>query len=159
MLKELKDQAVFGSHKIANETIGEMELLFQYCEAMGCLENLSFDFSLARGLDYYTGLIYEAVMLEGTQLGSIAGGGRYDTLVGMFSKTPIPAIGVSIGIERMFSMLEEQAKKNQDVRATETQVLVASIGKGMVPHRLKTVNALWAVGIKAETLYNDNPKP
>ena len=98
-------------------------------------------------------------MLEGTQLGSIAGGGRYDTLVGMFSGSPVPSIGVSIGIERMFTMLEERAKITQDVRATETQVLVASIGKGMVPHRLKTVSALWAEGIKAETLYNDNPKP
>jgi len=84
-----------------------MDLLFTYCESLGCIDNLLFDFSLARGLDYYTGLIYEAIMLEGTQLGSIAGGGRYDELVGMFSGTPIPAIGVSIGIEWMFILLEE----------------------------------------------------
>ena len=77
----------------------------------------------------------------------------------MFSATQIPAIGVSIGIERMFSLLEEQSKLKNDVWATETQVLVASIGKGMVPHWLRTVNALWSRGIKAETLYNENPKP
>ena len=59
----------------------------------------------------------------------------------------------------MFILLEEQAKRNQDIRASETQVLVASIGKGMVPHRLRTVNTLWTNGYKAETLYNDNPKP
>lgn len=87
MLNKLRDDKVFGDHKVANETLDEMALLFKYCEAMGCLDNLLFDFSLARGLDYYTGLIYEAIMLEGTQLGSIAGGGRYDTLVGMFSAT------------------------------------------------------------------------
>ena len=86
-----------------------MGLLFTYCESLNCLDNILFDFSLAWGLDYYTGLIYEAIMLEGA-LGSIAGGGRYDELVGMFSGTKIPAIGVSIGIERMFILLEEQAK-------------------------------------------------
>jgi histidyl-tRNA synthetase len=84
-----------------------MELLFTYCEAMGCLDNILFDFSLARGLDYYTGLIYEAVLTDTDRVGSIAGGGRYDGLVGMFSGKDIPAIGVSIGIERVFSILEE----------------------------------------------------
>lgn len=113
MLEAIRADNLFGDHPKALEGLGEMELLFRYCEALGCLDNLSFDFSLARGLDYYTGLIYEAVMLEGfgATLGSIAGGGRYDGLVGMFSGTPIPAIGVSIGIERMFSLLENVANE------------------------------------------------
>lgn len=62
-----------------------MELLFAHLEALNCLDTLSFDFSLARGLDYYTGLIYEAVLTDQNRVGSIAGGGRYDGLVGMFS--------------------------------------------------------------------------
>lgn len=63
-----------------------MELLFDYLESMNCLDYFSFDFSLARGLDYYTGLIYEAVLTDpNNKVGSIAGGGRYDGLVGMFS--------------------------------------------------------------------------
>jgi len=84
-----------------------MGILFEYCEAMGCLDHLSFDFSLARGLDYYTGLIYEAVLTDTDRVGSIAGGGRYDGLVGMFAGKPIPSAGVSIGIERVFAILEE----------------------------------------------------
>jgi len=76
---------------------------------MNALQNISFDFSLARGLDYYTGLIYEAVLTDTDKVGSIAGGGRYDTLVGMFSSKSIPAVGVSIGIERVFAILEERA--------------------------------------------------
>ena len=95
-----------------------MELLFTYCEAMGCLDNILFDFSLARGLDYYTGLIYEAVLTDTDRVGSIAGGGRYDGLVGMFSGKDIPAIGVSIGIERVFTILEE--KLQGKCRATTT---------------------------------------
>jgi histidyl-tRNA synthetase len=63
-----------------------MEMLFTYLEAMNALKYVSFDFSLARGLDYYTGLIYEAVLMDpSNKVGSIAGGGRYDGLVGMFS--------------------------------------------------------------------------
>ena len=85
-----------------------MELLFTYCQAMGCIDNILFDFSLACGLDYYTGLIYECVLTDTDRVGSIAGGGRYDGLVGMFSGKDIPAIGVSIGIERVFAILEEK---------------------------------------------------
>jgi histidyl-tRNA synthetase len=62
-----------------------MEILFDYLDAYQCLDHLSFDFSLARGLDYYTGLIYEGVLTDTNRVGSIAGGGRYDGLVGMFS--------------------------------------------------------------------------
>lgn len=57
-------------------------------------------------MDYYTGLIFEAVLLEKNNLGSIGGGGRYDGLIGMFSKSEIPSIGMSIGIERLFVILE-----------------------------------------------------
>mmetsp|Transcript_10452 Transcript_10452/g.7347 ORF Transcript_10452/g.7347 Transcript_10452/m.7347 type:complete len:94 (+) Transcript_10452:2077-2358(+) len=89
----------------------EMELLFGYLDAMGTIDAVHFDFSLARGLDYYTGLIYEAVLTGTEKVGSIAGGGRYDTLVGMFSSKNVPCIGVSIGIERVFAILEEKEKK------------------------------------------------
>jgi histidyl-tRNA synthetase len=70
---------------------------------MGSLPNVSFDLSLARGLDYYTGTIYEFVLLDkaGGMVGTISAGGRYDKLVGMFSGTDIPCVGVSIGIERI----------------------------------------------------------
>ena len=103
-----------------------MELLFEYLKNMNCLHRLSFDFSLARGLDYYTGLIYEAVLTDpNNRVGSIAGGGRYDGLVGMFSGKQIPAVGVSIGIERVFAILEEKLKNNSSVRSTETQIYVA----------------------------------
>ena len=86
LLQLLKDQQIFAGHKEGEETIKEMDLLFSYLEAMGCLDRLSFDFSLARGLDYYTGLIYEAVLTDpSNRVGSIAGGGRNDGLVGMFA--------------------------------------------------------------------------
>ena len=121
LLQKLKDEGIFAGHREGEETIKEMETLFEYLQAMNCIDRVSFDFSLARGLDYYTGLIYEAVLTDpNNRVGSIAGGGRYDGLVGMFAGKTIPAVGVSIGIERVFAILEEKLKKENSVRSTET---------------------------------------
>lgn len=76
-----------------------MGKLFEYLEAMDRITKVSFDLSLARGLEYYTGLIYEIVLTDKTsELGSISGGGRYDDLIGMFCQYQIPSVGGSIGI-------------------------------------------------------------
>ena len=158
LLQKLKDEAIFQGHKEGEETIKEMDTLFSYLEAYNCLDKISFDFSLARGLDYYTGLIYEAVLTDTDRVGSIAGGGRYDGLVGMFSSKPVPSVGVSIGIERVFAILEEKCKDDYTVRPTETQIFIAQLGKNLIEERMKILNELWAQGIKAETLYQENPK-
>ena len=115
-----------------------------------------FDLSLARGLDYYTGLIYEAVLEGETCLGSIASGGRYDELIGMFSKDQIPAVGMSIGLERIFSLLENS---KEEYKAAKSEVMVASVGDGLVTEKLKLVGELWRAGIPAELLYKAKAKP
>jgi histidyl-tRNA synthetase len=110
--KVLMDRKLFGDHALALDAMNELKTLFDYLDAMGTLHRISFDLSLARGLDYYTGVIYEAVLIDGVaQVGSIAAGGRYDNLVGMFSPAGIqtPCVGVSIGVERVFTILEKKA--------------------------------------------------
>lgn len=77
--------------------LSELKILFRYLNASGIDSDIVFDLSLARGLDYYTGVIFEAVLTSGQDVGSVAAGGRYDKLVGMFSGRDIPAVGVSIG--------------------------------------------------------------
>jgi histidyl-tRNA synthetase len=89
-------------------------------DALNITDHFLFDFSLARGLDYYTGVIFEAVLTGTDRVGSIAGGGRYDGLIGMFSGKSIPSVGGSIGIERIFNILEEKEKSKGQVRAVET---------------------------------------
>ena len=116
---------------------------------------MSLDLSLARGLDYYTGMIMEAV-LEGAQVGSIAGGGRYDELVGMFANKQIPSVGASIGIERILSILEDRFNT---VRGSSTLVLVATIGSDINHHKFTLTNTLWSHSINAEFLFNLKPKP
>jgi histidyl-tRNA synthetase len=107
LLERLNTDGVFTEK--GKEALEEMAVLIDYLEILGITKYMSFDLSLARGLDYYTGLIFEAVLTEGF-LGSIAGGGRYDELLGMFSGKSIPSVGGSIGIERVFNILEEKLK-------------------------------------------------
>uniref|UniRef100_A0A7S2Z537 histidine--tRNA ligase n=2 Tax=Eukaryota TaxID=2759 RepID=A0A7S2Z537_9CHLO len=154
--------AALRMHPKAKTALDELALLFDFLEAMNALDKLSLDMSLARGLDYYTGVIYEAVLVGGN-VGSIAAGGRYDYLVGSFAGKDIPAVGVSIGIERVYAIIEaklkEQAKQTGvPIRSTDTQVLVSSIGNGMQKKRMEIANLLWSSGICAEFGFKPNPK-
>jgi histidyl-tRNA synthetase len=169
MLEKLRSHEEFVSHPRASQALDEMDRLFGFLEAFNVTDRFSFDLSLARGLDYYTGVIYEAVMNGEFAVGSIAGGGRYDNLVGMFSATSkcIPAVGVSIGIERVFAIMlaQEESKKKEDaIRTTETSVLVCSAGssskkgdRGFLAARMEICRRLWAGGVAAEYLYSENP--
>ena len=156
-----------GKNKSATAGLEGMKMFLKYCDIYGCSDVVSFDLSLARGLDYYTGIIYEAVLLgenvdekgEPIQVGSVAGGGRYDKLVGMFDpkKRDVPCVGVSIGIERLFSIMEAKSKSS-GVRTTQTEVYVASAQKNLLEERMKLCRLLWDADIKAEQPYKKNPK-
>lgn len=84
-----------------------MESLFNYLQIFNQLDNIIFDLSLARGLSYYTGMIFEVVLEGAEHIGSIVGGGRFDNLIGKFGNLKIPAVGGSLGIERIFGILQE----------------------------------------------------
>eukprot|EP00127_Corallochytrium_limacisporum_P000457 Clim_evm13s13 gene=Clim_evmTU13s13 len=161
LIEKLKNDAEIMGNARAKEGVESMAKLWDFLEAFNCEKVTSFDLSLARGLDYYTGIIYEAV-LNGAHVGSVAGGGRYDGLVGMFAKggKKVPCVGVSIGIERIFSIIEEREKKksNKVNRTTHTEVMVISGQKGLTVERMKVCSLLWDAGIKTEMSYKDNPK-
>ena len=142
----------------------DMKLLLNYCKIFGISDKISFDLSLARGLDYYTGVIYECILKseqkekkspengeEAGTVGSVAAGGRYDNLVGMFDskKKQVPCVGISIGVERIFSVIENKfANEGIKTRTNEIEVYVASAHKGLHEKRLKILSDLWAQGIK-----------
>jgi len=153
----------------AKQGLEDMRLLLRYCGIYGCSDVVSFDLSLARGLDYYTGVIYEAVLCgdakdasgDDITVGSVAGGGRYDGLVGMFDpkKRSVPCVGVSIGIERLFSIMEaNMTKEVAKIRTVDTQVFVITAQKNLVEERMKIVGELWGSNIKTEHSYKKNPK-
>lgn len=159
-LAELEQDSLLSTHQGAKEAFEDLRLMFNYCEALGCLDYVSFDLSLARGLDYYTGVIYEAMLTDTDRVGSIAAGGRYDGLIGMFSGTTVPAVGVSIGIERILTILEEMERERQGIiRSTKTEVLVASIGSNLLHERMLLCAELWRNDVYAEFLYDLAPKP
>ncbi|XP_004609998.2 histidine--tRNA ligase, mitochondrial [Sorex araneus] len=166
LVEQMFQDPKLSQNKQALKGLEDLKLLFEYVTLFGIAEKISFDLSLARGLDYYTGVIYEAVLLQAPaqaedkalNVGSVAAGGRYDGLVGSFGHN-VPCVGLSIGVERIFSIVEQQMKKlGEKIRTTETQVFVATPQKGFLRERLKLIAELWDAGIKAELLYKNNPK-
>jgi histidyl-tRNA synthetase len=152
----------FASSERAVQALQDLDMLCQYMAALNIPEGaVRLDLSLARGLDYYTGVIFEAVLTDGgSKVGSICGGGRYDTLMGMFLPNPkngVPCVGFSLGLERIFAIVEERERAAGVVRASKTDVLVASVGKGMVGNRLAVLARLWDAGIAAEHMLQPNP--
>lgn len=147
LLKLKKEGSQFLKNASSNQALNDLDKLFQALDNSGCVDKVVLDLSLARGLDYYTGVIYEAVFKGATQVcfyfnfliahiialyfwyislnnlvcmfmqvGSIAAGGRYDNLIGMFGSKPVAAIGVSLGIERVFTIMEQNQKNEKQVK-------------------------------------------
>jgi len=138
--------------------------LFGYVDAFKVpASKVTFDMSMARGLDYYTGVIFEVVLTGGGQVGSISGGGRYDNLVGMFDKKgrSVPCVGISVGIERLFTVVEQRAKADKAAKTSATQVLAAAVpfkeGDSLAC-RMELCAELWARGVRAEFVHKTNPK-
>jgi histidyl-tRNA synthetase len=149
-----------GTNKSAKKGLEALKILHGYCQDMDIDHVFKFDLSLARGLDYYTGVIYEVVLTEGDhEVGSIAAGGRYDGLVGSLSdnqKHQVPCVGISIGIERILAIIEQQMAAAGNLYPT--QCYVASAGKNMVSERFKLLSDLWGADIRAEHSYKSNAK-
>ena len=103
------------------------------------------DFSIARGLDYYTGLIFETNLVSAPKFGSVMSGGRYDNLVGTFSNRPMPAVGTSIGLDRLLAALEELGVASPE--KTTAKALIINFGEEFVPKYLEMASGLRAAGV------------
>ncbi|CAK9825673.1 Histidine--tRNA ligase, cytoplasmic [Anthophora retusa] len=162
LISELREDAELMKYESAVKGLESMELLFKYSNILQVTDKITFDLSLARGLDYYTGVIFEALLTsDDIGVGSVAGGGRYDNLVGMFDskKKSVPCVGMSLGVERIFNVLE--AKLNRDgvkIRTTEVEVFVATAQKNLHEERMKILSILWDAEVKAEQSYKKNVK-
>lgn len=147
LLEELKTK--FQNIPTGLEGVLETQSLFNYLQKMGLPENeMRYEISLARGLDYYTGPIFETILPEHPHIGSLTGGGRYDELIGMFSGQETPAVGTSLGLDRIFAAMQqlEMLPENQ----TRTQVLVINFSENILDQNLELISNLRANGINAE---------
>jgi histidyl-tRNA synthetase len=149
----LLDSLVMG-HEAGSQGVAELRILHETLQASNvdpaCYR---FDFTLARGLDYYTGPIFETIVTE-PKIGSITGGGRYDNLIGLFSKETFPATGTSFGLERLITIMEELGW--EDSKQSLTQVLITQFDPQLMPHNLRLAGMLRDAGINTEAYFNQD---
>jgi len=140
---------------IGKEGIKEVRQLFGYLEAHSVDAAVEFDLTLARGLNYYTGSIFE-VKSDEVQIGSVCGGGRYDDLTGIFGMEGVSGVGVSFGADRIYDVLLQLDRFPQE-REMDTQLLFVNFGEKEVSYILPILSELRSQGIASE-LYPDPAK-
>ncbi|PSR82483.1 putative histidyl-tRNA synthetase [Coniella lustricola] len=167
----LKGSVELSQNEYIKAGIDDMSLLYSYLRAFDVCDHVSFDLSLARGLDYYTGVIFEVVTAlpeskedasqsQGPQVGSIAAGGRYDYLVGMYCNRDVPCVGISFGVERIYTILSARLtrKKGESVFAEQYDVFVVATGAGgLLLDRMAISGQLTRAGIRAGYLKKTQP--
>ena len=151
-LESLK--SLLEGSQIGMQGIQELEFIVDTASALELQTAvLSLDVTLARGLNYYTGAIFEVSAPQGISMGSIGGGGRYDDLTGIFGLKNISGVGISFGLDRIYLVLEMLDLFPQTTVAS-TQVLFFNFGESEAMIAMKAIKALRSVGVSAE-LYPD----
>ncbi len=148
-------QEMFSGIKEGEKGIAETDEIFDYLGSLELKNKVEFDPQLARGLDYYTGTIFE-VKAEEIEIGSICGGGRYDDLTGVFGLTDVSGVGISFGAERIYDIMEKLDKFPAQMLPS-AKVLFVNFGKEEAKRALSLVQSLREKGITSE-LYPDSAK-
>lgn len=130
--------AALDSYRGKNETFDkgaeELATVARYMEAFGVpASHFEIDLTIARGLDYYTGTVYETTMLDHPEIGSICSGGRYDDLAEYYTDKKLPGVGISIGLTRLFYVLEEQGYLNEEALVSPADVLILPMTDDLAP--------------------------
>ena len=122
-------EAYVGRNEMFDAGVEELKAVTANLTAFGVPEeNFAVDLTIARGLDYYTGTVYETTLLDHPQIGSVCSGGRYDNLAGYYIDKPLPGVGISIGLTRLFYVLDEQGLLNPDLPSAPADALVLPMG-------------------------------
>ena len=154
-IEQLK--TILSSSEEGRKGIDELAFIDKAISELGLqTAKLQLDVTLARGLNYYTGAIFEVSAPEGVQMGSIGGGGRYDDLTGIFGMPDMSGVGISFGLDRIYLVLEEMNLFPETV-TKNIDVLFINFGEAEALFSLKAIKQLRSYGINAE-LYPDNAK-
>ncbi len=147
-------ESLLASSEEGKEGVGELRFVVNSIAEIGLQSaSLQLDVTLARGLNYYTGAIFEVAAPEGVKMGSIGGGGRYDDLTGIFGLKDVSGVGISFGLDRIYLVLEE-LNLFETVDLPKPQVLFLNFDASQNVQQLKVLKQLRASGIKAE-IYPD----
>ena len=139
---------VLASSETGLKGVGELRFILDTLKAVGLKNEMQLDLTLARGLNYYTGAIFEVKALD-VQIGSITGGGRYDNLTGIFGMPGLSGVGISFGADRIYDVLNQLDLYPRD-SVTTTQLLFINFGQKETAYCLPIINKVRARGIRAE---------
>ncbi len=146
-----------GRNELFDQGLDELNTVVKYLAAFGVPEeNFAVDLTIARGLDYYTGTVYETTMLDHPEIGSICSGGRYDNLAEYYTDKILPGVGISIGLTRLFYVLNEQGMLNQEMNTAPADVLILPMTEDLGP-AVALATQLRSAGIRVQ-LYAEQKK-
>lgn len=146
-----------GKSELFDTGLSELSSVIRYLEAFGVPEaSFAVDLTIARGLDYYTGTVYETVMLDHPEIGSICSGGRYDNLAEYYTDKQLPGVGISIGLTRLFYVLGEQSYLNDDLLTAPADVLVLPMTEDL-SYAISFATELRCAGLRTQ-LYTEQKK-
>jgi len=146
-----------GKNELLDLGLDELTTVTKYLAAFGVPEeNFAVDLTIARGLDYYTGTVYETCMLDHPEIGSICSGGRYDNLAEYYIDKQLPGVGISIGLTRLFYVLGEQNMLNANLNTAPADVLILPMTDDLAP-AITLATELRAQGIRVQ-LYAEQKK-
>jgi len=128
------------------DAIADLEQVLALCAVTSAGPHMRFDITLARGLSYYTGCIFEIAVAD--LAGSLGGGGRYDGLIGMFSGQNVPACGLSLGLERILVVMESRGMFPPALE--RAQIVLAAVSEGELPHALGLSQKLRDAGLAVD---------
>ena len=150
-------EAYRGRHPLFDEGLDELKAVARYLSAFGVPEDhFALDLTIARGLDYYTGTVYETTMLDHPEIGSICSGGRYDNLAEYYTEKQLPGVGISIGLTRLFFVLEDQGYLNDQLNTAPADVLILPMTEDLTG-AISLSTTLRNAGIRAQ-LYGEQKK-
>jgi len=142
--------------EIFREGIEELETVIGYVKSFGVPEkNFTIDLTIARGLDYYTGTVYETFLDNYPEIGSVCSGGRYDNLAEYYTTQKLPGVGVSIGLTRLFYQLKEAGLLESDAPSTFTKVLIVPMDKTYNEYSINVANDLRKEDIVSEVYFEE----
>ena len=146
-----------GRNEIFDQGVEELKAVTANLSAFGVpQENFAVDLTIARGLDYYTGTVYETILLDHPEIGSVCSGGRYDDLAGYYTEKALPGVGISIGLTRLFYVLDEQGLLNPDLSNAPADALILPMTEDPAP-AIALAETLRSQGIRVQ-LYSEKKK-
>ena len=146
-----------GRNEIFDLGLAELKAVTANLAAFGVPEeNFAVDLTIARGLDYYTGTVYETTLLDHPEIGSVCSGGRYDNLAGYYIEKQLPGVGISIGLTRLFYVLDEQGLLNPALPSAPAEALVLPMTADPAP-AIALAQSLRSAGLKVQ-LYGEQKK-